>query len=326
MTSGKCLSYAALSAVLTCAGCAVPKYDVPYDETSGQPTVTSIINRVKCELTDMVRAPLTPGSTSTAPLSGAELFLLNGDYDVVVTLTLEVNNTGGLTPSITFMEPLSKLTSFSFGGTATLSESRDHTFTDNFQLSIRQLYADAQMAGNPSLAPEPGLANHPAALAEFAHRCPKGDTNLSEPLGIADFVGMGAQTERLPLEPTAPAAAANPKPGQAAAPTTAAATQAFGGTVSFVVTKNVTALGPTWTTTRWKGPGGLVGLSHVNTDKIVVAFAQGPHAGQPLQAFAATPPGAIRPNGPNVRAYNFLQQQITQSINSQLQLLLNGSP
>lgn len=52
-------------------------------------------------------------------------FLLDGDYDAEVALTLEVNDTGGLAPSLSYMNPLTATTSFMFSGTGTLSKSRD---------------------------------------------------------------------------------------------------------------------------------------------------------------------------------------------------------
>jgi hypothetical protein len=308
MPSKRAETLLSLAAVAMCIGCSVPKFDVPYGSNSEQPTVSSIISRVKCELADMVRDPLQLAKTGvrSSPDTWHELFLLNGDYDVVITLSLETNDTGGLAPNITFMEPVTKLISFSFGGSATLSESRDHTFNDNFQISMRQLYAEVQWAQSPSSDLDEKIR------AEWAHTCPLQDSNLSKVLGIKDFVAMGSQTERLPSTPV---------------PSNGAATQAFGGSVSFLVTKNISGVGPIWTTTRWKGPGGLLGLSHVNTDKLTVAFAQGPNAGKPLsQFFSPTPPTRIEANGPNVNAYNFLQQQITQSINSQLQSLMNPVP
>lgn len=323
MQVGKRMAPAAMAAVMACTGCAVPKFDVPYTPNSGQPTISSIINRVKCELADLVRDPLQQierGNYSSQD-TWHEWFLLNGDYDVQITLSLEVNDTGGLTPSVTFMEPVTKLISFMFGGAANLSESRDHTFTDNFQLSMRQLYADAQMARDPS-------ANlDEKARAAFSHTCPPRETNLSGMLGLKNFIAMGSQTERLPAESATQATPAKSKSGQpsSSAPSNNSATQAFGGTIAFLVTKNINGLGPTWTTTRWKGPGGLLGLSQVNTDKITLAFAQGPNVGQ-AALLGATPPSKVTPNGPNARAYNFQQQQITQSISSQLSTLLNQVP
>jgi hypothetical protein len=282
-----------LAALMACAGCAVPKYDVPYTG-NGLPTVSSIIRHIKCELTDLVRDPYQEG---TGPVKNAfEQSLLNGDYDVQVTLELEVNDIGALTPSVTFMEPISRLISFSLGGSATLSESRDHHFTDNFQLSMRQLYADGQKP--------PG---------EVHLHCPKGDStlgrtlgmsdNLARTLGIRDFVAMGFQTDRLP-----------PPPNQQGS--VGSGTEAFGGVITFLVTKNVSAVGPTWTTTRWNGPGGLVGLSEVNTDKLTLTFAQGPNAGQKMPKI-----DKIVQNGPNLGAYSFTQQQLNQTISTQLQTL-----
>jgi hypothetical protein len=303
--SRKAIPVAALAA---CAGCAVPKYDVPY-YPNGLPTVVSTIQHIKCELTDLVRGPLLQGSGRVDPL---EHDLLTGDYDVQVTLELEVNDTGELTPSVTFMEPITKLISFSLGGSATLSESRDHHFTDNFQLSMRQLYADAH------------------APPDKAHLvCPTGDgnlgrtlglsDNLERTLGIRDFVSMGFDTERehyLAAPPVAPKTAQQQQPSQQQNASITAATEAFGGVITFLVTKNISGFGPTWTTTRWKGPGGLIGLSQVNTDKLTLAFAQGPHAGTKVPAI-----GDIVQNGPNLGAYGFTQQQLNQTISTQIQTL-----
>jgi hypothetical protein len=54
------------------------------------------------------------------------------------------------------------------------------------------------------------------------------------------------------------------------------------------------SLGPTWTLVQFKGPGGLASLSQVNTDKITLAFAEGPNVGKPLTNVAKRPrnPGA----------------------------------
>jgi hypothetical protein len=40
------------------------------------------------------------------------------------------------------------------------------------------------------------------------------------------------------------------------------------------VTKNLNSVGPTWSLKHFKGPGSLGGISEVNTDKVVFAFAQ----------------------------------------------------
>jgi hypothetical protein len=247
-----------------CGGCAVPRYDVPYD-TGGQPTVKSIVDRIQCEIRDMVR-----NDRPDDPTTYNRLFLLNGDYDVQVSMSLEVNDTGGLSPSLTYMTPLSAVNSFMFGASGTFSESRDHNFTENVQLSVRNIYDDWR-SGND------------------LHDCPAADTNLSGTLGIRDFVAMAASSEGL-----------DQTKGQSP----------FGGTITFVVTKNVTAAGPTWTLVNFTGPGPLANFSEINTDKITFAFAQGENVGKKI---------AKRPL--NLRAYAFLQQLLVSSINSQLTLL-----
>jgi hypothetical protein len=161
----------------------------------------------------------------------------------------------------------------------------------------------------------------------YSHWCPQADANLAGTLGIKEAAAMGAQTPRLPPESADQPAATQSPNGTAAPPPpqSAAATTAFGDTIQFVVTKNVSGVGPTRTTRRFKGPGGLLALPHVNTDKIILSIAEGPNVGL-AEPLAATPPNLVKATPLNVGAYNFLQQQLTQSIDTQLNTLLNRSP
>jgi len=306
----------AIVGLLMCSGCGVAHYDVPTD-TAGQPTVTTIVARLECEIRDMVRDDMGDDDVT----SFHRLFLLNGDYDIAVALQLEVNDSGGLTPTLAYLNPISKLASFMFGGSATLSESRDQTFTENIQLSTRKIYSDWKNKTK-------------------SFDCPTADTNLAGTLGIKDLVAMAALTDRsLGPQPAQSQAAATPPQQCAAAPKSPPAarcpgvqqclcppapqqttsgqqgsTTQFGGSIQFLVTKNLTAVGPTWSLVHFKGPGGLAGVSEVNTDKITLAFAQGPNVGKPLAAVG---------NAPNLDAYKLLQQILTSSINSQLLMLQN---
>jgi len=280
MKSGKgLLICAALTTASMCGGCAVPSFDVPADR-AGQPNVETITQRVECELRDMVRDD-RPNDATTFH----RLFLLNGDYDVEIVLSLEVNETGGLAPSLSYINPLHAATSFMFGGTATLSESRDHNFTENIQLSARTIFTEWKSGAN-------------------RHDCPAADTNLAGDLGIRNYVAMAALTPNLD------------------AMQTISGKGVFGGSMQFLVTKNLSAVGPTWSLVHFKGPGGLASLGRVNTDKMTLAFAQGPNAGKKMAA-AVTP---IAPNPPNSNAHAFLQQLFVGSINSQLTILQNGQP
>jgi hypothetical protein len=283
---------------LTISGCAIPHYDVPYTPL-GHPSVKTIIDRIQCEIRDLVRTDIT-NPTDPSKLYGA--FLRNWDMDVLIAMSIDVNDTGGLTPSLSYMQPLA---SFTFSGNGTLSESREHTFTENLQYSVRQIYIDWYAY---NLAEQAGL--DPITLGLTAHKCPTtADTNLSGTLGIVDFVAMAAPSEGLD--------------------TTTAPDKVFGGTIQFLVTKNVNAVGPTWTLVHFKGPGGLGGLSQVNTDKITLSFAQGPNIGKRmiLPTLAQLKKGFVptaSAHPTNWRAYLFLQQQLTGGIGTQLNILQNG--
>jgi hypothetical protein len=276
VTGRNAVRLAAFAGALACAGCGVPHFDVPTD-TAGQPTVTTIIDRVTCELRDMVR-----DDRAQDVASFHRLFLLNGDYDVAVSLSLEVNESGGLAPSLSYISPISKAASFMFGGNAALSESRDHNFTENIQISTRKIFSEWK-----------------GRVKTFD--CPQADTNLAGTLGIKDFVAMAALTDRN-LGP-------QPAAGQPSS------TTQFGGSVQFVVTKNLTSVGPTWSLVHFKGPGGLASISQVDTDKVTFAFAQGPNVGKPI---------SLVTNAPNPDANRLLQQILTNSINTQLQMLQNS--
>ena len=120
---------ALLSISYFCTGCAVPQFDVPY--TAEGPTVDTVVRRIECEMREMVVLD------NENPASFNSKFLLNNDYDVAIALSLDVTNTGGLAPSFSYLNPVS---SFAFGGTGTLSEARDHNFTENIQLSFRRIF------------------------------------------------------------------------------------------------------------------------------------------------------------------------------------------
>jgi hypothetical protein len=127
------------------------------------------------------------------------------------------------------------------------------------------------------------------------HDCPEADTNLSGDLGLKDIVAMAALTRNKDTTQSL------------------SGKGVFGGSVTFLVTKNLSAIGPSWTLVHFKTLSGLVNLSEVNTDKITIAFAQGPNVGKKMLVTEKRPF--------NFYAYSFLQQLLTSSINSQLTIL-----
>jgi hypothetical protein len=221
---------AALPVIL--AGCAgiVPTYDIPRDST-GAPTVSSIVRRVTCELANLV-----------APGASHEFELLTGQYDVAVQLDLTVNDTGGLAPSVSYLNG-----PFTFGAAAKLEQSREQFFSEKLFFSLLDLRDQVE---DSEIAYREGRINSKITdCAEYA------DTNLAGDLGIRQAVDLALGSNYLQ--------------------TTAKASDqgAFGGYINFLVTKNVNAVGPTWTLTHFTGPGGLGSLSEVNTDKLTFAFA-----------------------------------------------------
>jgi hypothetical protein len=231
------LHCATLGAGLLSAGCAVPFYDVPND-AYGQPTVKTIVERLECEIRDMVR-----DDRPDDPATFNSLFLLNGDYDVQIALSLEVNDSGGLAPSVTYVAGLTGPSTVSWSAGGSISEARDHTFGENIQLSVRKIYLDWKSGHK-------------------AYDCPLANTNLAGTLGLKDIVALAASTPEL-VDPVK-----SPDAG------------VFGGTIQFVVTKSVTSAGPTFALVHFTNIAALGNLSEINTDKITLAFAHGPNVGK----------------------------------------------
>jgi hypothetical protein len=238
-------------------GCVTPEFDIP--EKNGAPTVASITNRVTCELVDLVRKGGEFGEYRPV--------LLTGNYEVAVSLSLQVTDSGELSPSLSFPYP----PLFEFGAGAKFMRSREQNYTQNLFFSM------ATLADQVDKYPAYG-------------RCPEADTNLAGDLRIRNTVYLAMTASNRRVED-----AKLDSGGE------------FGGYVNFVVTRNLNALGPTWTLTHFVGPGGLAGLSRVNTDKITFAFAP---SKPPAAAKGAAPAGA------KSRSKEFLNQLLLNQINS----------
>jgi hypothetical protein len=259
-------------AALALDACAYPPpFDIP--TVNGEQTVNPIVRRVECELLDTVR-----DDYNHRP------FLINGDYDVLVNLSLDVTDSAGLSPTVSYLNPFS-VGMFAFGGSANLNGSRDQNFSWNLkQFSLREMYT----------------------AWKYGHRYQNCDSTADTPLGGTPLAGDLGIRERI-----ATLASSSPDLEQSGQ-------QQFGGSVDFVITKAITALGPTWTLTHFVGPGPLGSASRVNNDKVTFAFATGPNAGKPM------PTGLVNTNPYNLKAYLFLQQLINQQITSQLFVLQPG--
>jgi hypothetical protein len=221
----------AIFSTLAVGGCAsfVPNFDIPVNAT-GSPTVQSIVRRVTCELAGLLDEHY-----------GLSEALLISDIQVALQLNLTVNDTGGLAPSVSFING-----PFAFGLGGTLSQSREQNYTEKLYYSMRELQQEVDLARKQNV----DLA-----------ACQPIDTNLAGELGLKRTVEL---------------AFSNPHVDWSAK----LSDGAFGGYVKFVVTKNLNA-GPTWTLTNFTGPGNnLTSVSEVNTDNLTFAFARGTKVGK----------------------------------------------
>jgi hypothetical protein len=96
--------------------------------------------------------------------------LLTLDYEVAMLLTLDVNDTGGLSPSFNFPYP-----NFAFNVGANLSQSREDTFNVALTYSMRELFRSWQKDKDLGL-------------------CPETDTNLAGNLGLRRIVEAALDT------------------------------------------------------------------------------------------------------------------------------------
>lgn len=172
--------------------------------------------------------------------------LVTGQYEVGIQLDLTVNDTGGLAPTFSYMKP-----SFNFLGNAKFEQSREQYFSQKLFYSLMDLKDEVEESEKRFRRGE---------IVRRLTDCPTEiDTNLSGDLGLRQAVVLAFNSDYLNV---------NAKMADKGA---------FGGSVNFTVTKNITGVGPTWILSRFKGPGGLASLSEVNTDKLTFAFAVPDH-------------------------------------------------
>lgn len=108
------------------AGCStvVPQFDIPADD-QGQPTVATIVERVRCDLAEV------------AVQGGFRNYLVDQKANVAVQLNLDVTDTGALSPSFEYIDA-----PFSFLTTPTISQSRDQSFNQLLHFDMEQVAAE----------------------------------------------------------------------------------------------------------------------------------------------------------------------------------------
>ena len=130
------LSLLAGSLLLTaCSG--VPGFDdvgvgrfakTPDGRTDNKILPADIANHIECELYYAVN----PRAGDNSKLSQQEKDALT-KYDVAVLMNLKVDDNGGSSPSLTFIDPYATMSqSFSFAFSGQLNETRERTFATAF--------------------------------------------------------------------------------------------------------------------------------------------------------------------------------------------------
>ncbi|MGE7414079.1 hypothetical protein [Methylobacterium tarhaniae] len=227
---------AALSVAVSGCASIIPTFDIP-SERDGTPTVKSIVNKINCELEDIVE-----GGQSRLGAIISDAY----DVQVGVELSLTVTDTGGLAPTFSLAGgPITLATGLNF------ERSRGQNFTQQLFFSLRDIKKRLnaiRMDGTYEIV---------------RRRCLDGaDTNLSGRLGIKETFYLALTAgPYLDWE-------------------TKSSAGVFGGSVNFIVNRELTATGPTWNLVRFTGPGSLVSASDKTNDKVTFAFAKGPYAGK----------------------------------------------
>lgn len=113
------------------SSCVVPDFDVPSEY--GSPTIRTIVQRITCELVDMVK-----DGRDGQPVYDRRISLLAGNYLVSMNLELKVTDTGELAPNFNF-PAVGNMFGLNVGFKA--SKSRIHDFNRKMRFSMPELYS-----------------------------------------------------------------------------------------------------------------------------------------------------------------------------------------
>ncbi|TPN88484.1 hypothetical protein FJ988_05400 [Mesorhizobium sp. CU3] len=151
-------------APLMLQACAAPDFDVP--KNSHGPTAFSIAQRITCELMNLVKDHSDPKDNYIHKKE-----LLSGNYKVAVTMTLDVEDTGELAPTLAYTQ--SALFGLDAGFKA--SQTRTQEFSEDLLFSFQQMHQQWRI--NPRFGD-----------------CPDHNTLLAGDLGLKTLVDLGFST------------------------------------------------------------------------------------------------------------------------------------
>jgi hypothetical protein len=193
------------------------------------------------------------------------------------SLTLTVMESGHLSPSLRYLNAIPG-GSFALSGSLALSSKNTRIYTQSFTVALQSTMD---------------------ALADTCREDAKTNFDMSGNLGIVETATLGLT-------------AIDDKPHIKFG---TSKTDAFGQTITFVITKGLDDLGPTWAVQHFVGPGGFAGVAREDTHQLQLAFtlpdkpAVAPKPGPGKKQPPAPPPSMI--NDARDKAQQlFIQQQL----------------
>ncbi len=243
------------SAMVGITGCSViPSFDTAAGAGAGPSevglTIDDVVKHIQCEIRDVQNFY----GVNNPDYANLVAKFRSYSYVAYVNLTLDITNTQGLTPGLSFLNSIATFTGIAnFGISGTQHRNVNPTFTlDLSNLKDANFDNECAKAKESPFGIKGNLGLQEIILAGLRKSAP------------ADF-GFGLISSL----PGGESASGGDASKIAAGPT-------FGSTVDFTITGSLSG-GPTWTFKTFKGPGGgSTGLANVGRsekDTLVISFA-----------------------------------------------------
>jgi len=252
------------------------------DSAKDAPTVAELVTHIQCEIWNIV----TEGGKSDWHTNA----LATHQYVAFANLTVDVTNFEGTSPSLSFIAPYQT-------PMTNLTKSVSGQWTGTQHRSINQTFSLNIQAPNEAYAHEHCLSPG------------KDGARLHGDLGLAAIIKAGLAHVEQPEFVFKRPGSTDPTKLSSTAPV-------FGSTIDFTIVYGIGNIGPTWTLTHFKGPGGgsgsgsgsggssqgLLTLTRTEKDTLVISFAPAcPDGGCPQKDnTAAAAPAAAQSTGAEV--------------------------
>ena len=205
------------------------------------PKVNDIAKHISCELAASIKA-----SNHAA--------MRDDNYFIKVFLTLEVDDSLDVTPSLGLIDPFTKaMTNVTTTAAGDLGGARQRIFTATYSLESAKLADPAWCTGVD-------------IVSRKTYR-------LNGNLGFDEVVDDGLDITKDGYDLTT-------DPGYAGLHIVTTGNDqsapSFGSTIKFTITRQLSGLGPLWTLTRFKGPSGMSGLlngKRPDIDSVILTFS-----------------------------------------------------